>query len=283
MPLVSLLLSVLGRGASGTTYIRTHACNKSSASLWKDHHESCLLKSFSALWILTTFFSVEIRPLVVHVWNSNLGWVDILHHWGTGAGRPSIHPPPFRSFLFTCNGWILCPGLLLHPCSPAAPTPYPTMRAQNTDCCGGRKRGNCYRWGAVRARSHLIHQQQSLPCFCWLRDLNRMFQVKCTNTLELKSIVSILTTPTPNPPPSSPRQGTLNPDHLITKITHTYTPTHPSSPNFSSHLSLWFLFSLCFRTRWEFSLHFYEFSYAFKKMFVIFYKTFIGVLPRGGF
>jgi len=203
MPLVSLLLSVLGRGASGTTYIRTHACNKSSASLWKDHHESCLLKSFSALWILTTFFSVEIRPLVVHVWNSNLGWVDILHHWGTGAGRPSIHPPPFRSFLFTCNGWILCPGLLLHPCSPAAPTPYPTMRAQNTDCCGGRKRGNCYRWGAVRARSHLIHQQQSLPCFCWLRDLNRMFQVKCTNTLELKSIVSILTTPTPNPPPSS--------------------------------------------------------------------------------
>lgn len=128
-----------------------------------------------------------------------------------GCKRPFIHLPQFRSIFFTCNWWVLCPGLLPHhfslPSSLGAWLEPRTMAA-----AGGRKGSNKqllsayyipgFGGGAVHAGSHLIHSQQSL-LFSQLTDLNHIFQVKHTDMLETKSIFSVLTTPTLDPTPSS--------------------------------------------------------------------------------
>ena len=89
----------------------------------------------------------------------------------------------------------------------------------------------------------------------------------------------------PNPPPSSPRQGTLNPDHLITKITHTHTHTllHIQAAQISVHTYHSDFYSLFVLEPTGNFPYIFMSSAMHLKMFVIFYKTFIGVLPREGF
>lgn len=100
--------------------------------------------------------------------------------------------------------------------------------------------------------------------------------------LPIKGLSFVKALKDPNPPHHPQNRGTLNPDRLITKITHTHTPTHPSSPNFSSHLVTLILI-LVLEPAGNFPYIFMSLAMHLKRCLLYFYKTFIGVLPREGF
>lgn len=114
-------------------------------------------------------------------------------------GRPSIHLPPFRSFFFTCNWWSLRAGLLPHHSSPPHPQhPLPLPKDERLELWPlgweeGRQQRVTERPPSARLPARCCKCRISLnpstaisSLFCWLRDLNHMFQVKTYQHIGIK-------------------------------------------------------------------------------------------------
>lgn len=154
-----------GGKALGTIYMRTFAWTKSSTSLWKDYHESCLLKSLPASWILTTFFSEETWPLVMLKFKSwMLRNIMLLGCQNDKAIHPSASD---RANFFLLQMMSLLPfHTTLLPLLPQR-----IERARNHSCLRVRREAQAVtehplcEWGATRAWSHFTQAQSSLSCF----------------------------------------------------------------------------------------------------------------------